>query len=234
MTTASSTGMSLDSATIMQRLTERFSTRIRFARTSHGVRLQMSKILDATPVSWPIRAPQLSVTRQSTVVARTSPAEKQGACFLPVASDGSTRFQWRYASFESPVRSRSWPGVYSTWCTPCESVVHHTFSQDKRHVNPGVVIRMPSTRPRHSDKDTSAKRARITRQGPLRVDKLHRPLNEQGLEVHGAAGQPRIVAAHARHPEGDSARAFARSKSAPSGRHPSEVNPSHAGRGATG
>ena len=176
MTTASSTGMSLDSATIMQRLTERFSTRIRFARTSHGVRLQMSKILDATPASWPMRAPQLSVIRQSTVVARTSPAEKQGACFLPVASAGSTRFQWRYASFESPARSRSWPGVYSTWCTPWESVVHHTFSQGKRHVNPGVVIRMPSTCPRHSDKDTSAKRARITRSGPP----LHIPVCRGG------------------------------------------------------
>ena len=138
MTTVSSTGMSLDSATIMQRSTERFSTRIRFARTSHGVRLQMSKTLDATPVRWPMRAPQLSVTRKSTVVARTSPAEKLGACFLSVESAGSTRFQWRYASLESPTRSRSWPGVKSTWCTPFQSVAYHTFSQREQHVNQGL------------------------------------------------------------------------------------------------
>ena len=35
-----------------------------------------------------------------------------------------------------------------------------------------------------------------------RADERHRPLHEQGVEVHVAAGQPGIVAARARHPEG--------------------------------
>ena len=82
----------------------------RSANTSQGVSFQTSKMLLYTARSCPTRMPHVSVNRLTTANARTSPGENIGPCILPRGNRGSTRFQWRNASFKSPTASRSWSG----------------------------------------------------------------------------------------------------------------------------
>src|ERR1700733_5614703 len=101
---------------------------------AHGDELQtllisvdiLPRLLTLTPQFW--------LRRRRTLAASRSPIEKDGECPRRLTNGGSTRFQCRYVSIDSPTISRSWPGVKSKGVAPLSHGVNPRWTYYREFV----------------------------------------------------------------------------------------------------